>query len=253
MVYASSIADRLNSVAIGLQKNITSEDAFYLMMMCPFHTVYHKKYSPFCEMFSKVEWEGFEYAMDLEQYYKTGYGQVQDLGRTQGVGYVNELLARFTDSPVMDETQTNHTLDDNPKTFPLKKTIYIDFGHDHAMVAVYSAMGLFNVTRLDPSKMQKNRKWFVSDIVPFSARMSAERLRCTNSPQGRWNRAWGKKERDGEYVRILINDGVQPLDFCGGDEDGLCELKEFVKSQRYARTNGDGNFWKCGYEPGAYE
>lgn len=88
-VYASSIVDRLNAAAIGqyitlfasylrpsscvgLQENITAIDAFYLMMMCPLDTLYRKKYSSFCKMFSKPEWEGFEYAMDLEQYYKTG-------------------------------------------------------------------------------------------------------------------------------------------------------------------------------------
>ncbi len=153
-----------------------------------------------------------------------------------------------------DETQTNHTLNDNPKTFPLKRRVYIDFGHDHEMIAVYSAMGLFNVSRPDPSRMHRKRKWFVSAIVPFSARMSAERLQCSKTLRGRWNRSRGnKKKRDGEYVRILINDAVQPLDFCGGDENGLCELKEFVKSQWYARTNGDGNFGRCGYEPGDYE
>jgi hypothetical protein len=58
-----------------------------------------------------------------------------------------------------------------------------------------------------------------------------------------------RNARDGEYVRILVNDGVQPLQFCGGDEDGLCSLADFVKSQNFSRTNGNGRFYKCGYNP----
>ena len=48
------------------------------------------------------------------------------------------------------------------------------------------------------------------------------------------------------YVRILVNDAVQPLKFCGADDgNGMCELEAFVKSQAYARNNGDGDFEKC--------
>lgn len=33
-------------------------------------------------------------------------------------GWVNELLARLTDTAPVDQTTTNHTLDDDPATFP---------------------------------------------------------------------------------------------------------------------------------------
>lgn len=178
------------------------------------------------------------------------YGQTDDLGRIQGVGYVNELLARLTDKPVKDNTQTNHTLDSSPKAFPLKKTMYVDFSHDHAMVAIYSALGLFDGKPLYPTKPQHDRKWVSSRIVPFSGRMSVERLRCTigNRSYGFRSKAQGKS-REEVYVRILINDVLQPLPFCGGDHDGLCKLSDFVISQRFSRTDGDGNFSKCGYDP----
>lgn len=50
---------------------------------------------------------------------------------------------------------------------------------------------------------------------------------------------------DGEYIRILVNDAVQPLEFCGANEDGLCTLGAFVESQAYARNNGNGDWEKC--------
>lgn len=161
------------------------------------------------------------------------YGQ--ELGPVQGVGYVNELLARLTNKPVSDETQTNHTLDSSPETFPLDRTIYADFSHDNQMIAIYSAMGLFrqkvppNPTRPDPFST-----WRAAYLVPFSGRMHVERLEC--------DEFLGRK---GEYVRILVSEEVQPLEFCGGDIHGLCTLEAFVESQSFARENGEGDFEKC--------
>ncbi|KAF7760138.1 hypothetical protein Agabi119p4_10814 [Agaricus bisporus var. burnettii] len=252
-IYANPIAHRLNSAAIDLPENLTAKDVFYLMMMCPFESVYHREYSPFCGMFNITEFKGFEYAIDLEQYYTTGYGQDQGLGRVQGVGYVNELLARLTNRTVKDGTQTNHTLDDNKHTFPLDKKMYVDFSHDHLMTAVYSAIGLFNTSRLDPTEINQGRSWRSSEIMPFSTRMSVERLDCSARTPGRFYNSWSEnvnmKERNGDYVRILVNDVVQRLEFCGGDKEGLCELAKFVDSQGYARSNGNGDFDRCGYEP----
>ena len=54
----------------------------------------------------------------------------------------------------------------------------------------------------------------------------------------------GEKE---EYVRIFVNDARQPLDFCGADDNGMCELQEFVRSQEYARNDGFGDFAACAY------
>jgi hypothetical protein len=153
----------------------------------------------------------------------------------QGVGYVNELLARLTGLPVTDHTQTNRTLDSSPRTFPFDRTIYADFSHDNAMVAIYAALGLFYQRHpLDPSHPDEGRTWVVSKIIPFSGRMVVEKMNC---------RARGY-EGGNEYVRVLVNDRVQPLEFCGG-LDGLCGLGDFVRSQEYARSDGAGDWELC--------
>ena len=97
----------------------------------------------------------FEYASGLDKHYGTGYGQ--RLGRVQGVGYVNELLARLTHRPVSDRTQTNGTLDGDGETFPLGRGIYADFSHDNEMVAIYAAVGRFQGRDLDPRRMDEGR------------------------------------------------------------------------------------------------
>lgn len=181
---------------------------------------------------------------------RSRYGQ--ELGPVQGVGYINELLARLTGQPVRDNTQTNRTLDGSPITFPLDRTIYADFSHDNLMVAVYAAMGLFKqTTHLDPTKPNRDRSWIASRLVPFSSRMVLERMQCRSRPQhlARSSMLGSRskvEEGEGEmYVRVLVNDALQPLEFCGGDDEGLCRLEVFVESQTYARNDGDGDFDKC--------
>ena len=162
------------------------------------------------------------------------YGQ--ELGPVQGVGYVNELLARLTGQPVQDETQTNHTLDDSPVTFPLNLTFYADFTHDNEMISIYSAIGLFEQPQdLDPTQPDPSRTWVISLMVPFSGRMVTEKLTCDESAT----------EKQGEYVRMFVNDALQPLAFCGAGSDGLCTLDNFVESQSFARNNGDGDWPLC--------
>lgn len=249
--FAPPITSRLNAAASGA--NLTDKDTFSLISLCPFETVFLEKGSPFCSIFAEdqISFPGFEYAGDLDKYYGTGYVTSyvadtqllfseyqmvfnrygQELGRVQGVGYVNELIARLTNSPVRDNTQTNRTLDSNPATFPLNRSIYADFSHDNQMIAIYAALGLFNSTALNPTQPDPAHIWRVSDLVPFSARMVVERLDC------------GKQ---GSNVRIFVNDALQPLEFCGGDPRvGICTLKAFVESQSYSRNDGEGDFEKC--------
>ncbi|KLO05907.1 phosphoglycerate mutase-like protein [Schizopora paradoxa] len=225
-IFSQSILNRLNAIAPG--SGLESADIPHLMSLCSFDTIAKEERSPFCSLFNSTEFEDYEYFHDLDKYYKTGYGQ--RLGPVQGVGYVNELLARLTDTPVRDNTQTNRTLDASPDTFPLERPFYIDFSHDNEMVAIYAAMGLFRQeTPLNLTMPEKNRTWRAAKLVPFSSRMVAERLSCGGET----------------FVRVFVNDAIQPLEFCDAKSDGLCNLRNFVHSQSYARNDGEGDFEKC--------
>ena len=187
------------------------------------------------------------------------------MGAVQGVGYINELIGRLTNSPPHHGIQTNKTLLSSERTFPLNRSLYVDFSHDNLMVAVFTAIGLFNQTNgpLDPTKITKDRTWIISEIVPFSGHMTVERLSCSVPPQPLaasrsqpmkwWNwmttnegADYERQEKE-EYVRIFVNDVRQPLHFCGAGEDGMCKLDDFVTSQEYARNDGFGDFERCGY------
>ncbi|KAM5541221.1 hypothetical protein V8D89_005150 [Ganoderma adspersum] len=247
-VFAPRLLKRLNKAAPGVK--LDTSMVFGLMAMCPFESMAkleERGGSPFCALFDEEDFRDFEYHGDVEKYYKDGYGNA--LGAVQGVGYVNELLARLTGTPVRD-----HTTHDPTGEFPLGRTLYADFTHENLMVPVFAALGLFNVSRpLDPrvrpgylsrlglggswhphSLGEEGQRWIASQMVPFSARMVTERLACT-----------ARDGEVGEYVRILVNDAVQPLEFCGAGEDGMCRLEGFVESQGYARRSGDGDFERC--------
>jgi len=246
-VYGPPITARLNGWAPGA--NLTNEDIHGLMMLCAFHTVASVPYgysegsplpfSPFCSLFTPAEFEAFEYSSDLDKYYSTGYGG--RLGRVQGVGYTNELLARLTRSPVIDHTSTNTTLDSDPVTFPLNRTIYADFTHDSILIAVFNALGLFPTRKLKTAHPKPHRVWRASEIMTFSTRMVVEKLTCDRSVRGR--------SASDIYVRIMVNEVVQPLAFCGAKETGpwrgLCQFDAFLESQAYARNDGNGDWDKC--------
>ena len=283
-IAGKDIAARLNSHA--QDANLTAQDAYAIMHMCPFDTVAKEAVSPFCALFTGEDFEIYEYAGDLKKFYKTGYVQrslydqhVTDrffdsygapLGAVQGVGYINELIARLTNSPAHHGLQTNSTLLSSPDTFPLNRTMYVDFTHDNLMVAVFTAMGLFRQADgpLDPTKIARDRTWVTSRMVPFSGHMTVERLSCpvhslrssSKSASAR-RRKWtirhegedededseDREEEKEEYVRVFVNDARQPLHFCGADGDGMCRLEEFVRSQEYARNDGFGDFAACTY------
>ncbi|KAH7128473.1 histidine phosphatase superfamily [Dendryphion nanum] len=211
-----------------LGTNLSVSNIIYLMDMCPFDTLTSPtaKVSDFCHLFTVDEWHQYDYYQSLGKWY--GYGAGNPLGPTQGVGYVNELLARLTEKPVEDHTNTNRTLDSDPKTFPVDRKVYADFSHDNDMSAIFAALGLYNNTKpLSNSTVEgtdKTNGFSAAWTVPFAARMYVEKLACEDDNE--------------EFVRVIINDRVMPLEFCDADEDHKCKLSGFVDSQSFARSGG---------------
>ncbi|KAJ4294823.1 hypothetical protein N0V88_005057 [Collariella sp. IMI 366227] len=227
--FAPPITARLNLNLPGA--NLTDAHTVALMDLCPFNTVALPTgaLSPFCHLFTHSEWQSYDYFQSLGKWY--GFGPGNPLGPTQGVGFVNELLARLTQSPVEDYTSSNSTLDGDERTFPLDRTLYADFSHDNDMMTVLGALGVYD--ELAPEGLDKNVRhgpgesdgFAASWAVPFSSRVYVEKMRCE-----------GHGEE--EMVRVLVNDRVVRLGRCGGDERGLCKLGKFVESMKFARDGG---------------
>lgn len=188
----------------------------------------------------------YDYFQSVGKYYGFSWGNAP-IAPTQGVGYVNELIARLTQSPVQDHTSTNLTLDSDESTFPLKSALYADFSHDNDMMTIFSALGLFNATALLDKEKRLNRNgvemagYAAAWAVPFAGRMYVEKMSCGQEEDGDasgalWNDDEHEKGKD--LVRILVNDRVIPLVNCGADELGRCEVDKFVESLGFARSGG---------------
>ena len=99
------------------------------------------------------------------------------------------------------------------------------------MTAIFSAMGLYNTTALLSNTTiettTETKGYSASWTVPFAARAYFEKMECGSSGQ--------------EYIRVLVNDRVLPLETCGGDALGRCSLERFVESLSFARDGGHWN------------
>lgn len=226
-VFTRNVTARLNAGLPGA--NLSATETIYMMDLCPFNTVADAqgKVSEFCGLFTTDEWRQYDYLQSLGKYY--GYGGGNPLGPTQGVGFTNELIARLTGQSVVAQASINRTLDSNPATFPLNRTLYADFSHDNDMTALFFTLGLYNnTTALSNTTVQSAESldgYSSAWTVPFAARMYVEKMTCDG--------------QDEELVRILVNDRVRPLTGCGADEMGRCTLSAFVDSLGFARAGGD--------------
>jgi hypothetical protein len=212
---------------------LEDDDVTSLMDMCPFDTVSQSSnsttQSPFCDLFTETEWTQYNYLQSLSKYY--GYGAGNPLGPSQGVGFVNELIARLTHTLVHDDTTTNHTLDaPGADTFPLNYTMYADFTHDNGMIPIFFALGLYNSTaplpRTHLQSLDKADGYSAAWTVPFAARAYIEMMQCRSDPSPE------------PFVRVLVNDRVVPLHGCSVDSLGRCRRRDFVNGLTFARSGG---------------
>ncbi|KAL9632988.1 MAG: hypothetical protein Q9164_004969 [Protoblastenia rupestris] len=246
--FLPAITARLSS-ALGPEAKLTDADTIALMDMCPFTVVAGStfpssnkastttktptsndpKTNPFCALFSPTTWQDYSYHQTLQKHY--AYGPGSPLGPTQGVGFVQELIARLTSTPIPYTSTTgsiNRTLDSNPTTFPLDKALYADFSHDNDMTSIFAALSLFSHTpQLNLKEVMSTEEmggYSASRTVPFAGRMVVEKLQCQND--------------DDEMVRVIVNGRVLPFESCGGDERGLCTIGAFLDSLEFARSGG---------------
>ncbi|KAH8700194.1 phytase [Talaromyces proteolyticus] len=237
-VFAPSILKKIKKGLPGAK--LKKKDVPRLMDLCPFETVAQNntnKLSTLCKLFTRSEWQSYDYYNTLGKYY--GYGDGNHLGPTQGVGFVNEVIARMMQSPVSDYTSVNHTLDSDPATFPLNAVLYADFSHDNTITSIYYAFGLYNYTTKLPTNqaqsVAKTHGYSSSWTVPFGSRAYIEMMQCSNP--------WQDSTNGEPLVRMLVNDRVVPLGGCKVDSLGRCRRNDWIKGLEFARNGG--NWGSC--------
>ncbi|KAF9009542.1 histidine phosphatase superfamily [Cyathus striatus] len=202
--------------------DLSVEDVYVMQQMCAYETV-ALGYSTFCELFTEEEWEGFNYSLDLFFWYGSAFGS--PVARIQGIGYVQEMVARLTHTPIeTHNSSTNATLNDSPITFPLNQSLYVDATHEVVVLNIITALNLSNFAANGPlpyTHIPKDRTFRVSELAPFATNVQFQLLECTSL--------------SGPQIRVIINDGVAPLTGirgCPEQKDGMCPVDSFVAAQK---------------------
>ncbi|KAJ3728872.1 histidine phosphatase superfamily [Lentinula raphanica] len=199
--------------------NLTISDLSAMQTLCPYETV-ALGYSAFCDLFTEEEWKGFAYSIDLSFWYGNGPGN--PAVSAQGIGWVQELVARLTQTPITTfDTTTNETI----VTFPLYQPIYVDATHDTVISAILPAMNFTTLAAGGPLPLDHiptNRTYKVQEISPFASRLIGQVLSCPASDTP-------------THIRWILNDGVLPqtgINGCEEDPNGLCEINTFIAGMK---------------------
>ncbi|KAJ7932197.1 phytase, partial [Mycena leptocephala] len=227
-VYLKKALRRLQPQLTGY--TLTIEDVYVFQQLCAYETV-ALGYSKFCELFMEEEWDGFEYSCvnGFARYLNSGFGF--PLARSQGIGYVQELVAQLTHTPISTHnSSTNATLDDNLITFPFGQSLYVDIillmdaTHEVVVLNVLTALNLSTLATEGPlpaDHIPKHRTFRVSQLAPFATNVQFQLLECISVP--------------GPQIRIIVRDGVVPLTGiagCAAQKDGMCAVDAFVAAQK---------------------
>ncbi|EXJ76614.1 uncharacterized protein A1O5_01122 [Cladophialophora psammophila CBS 110553] len=248
-LYLSSAQSRLSQyVPSGF--NLTINDTYAMQSICAYESNYLGR-SDFCTLFTEDEWSGFESTLDIEYFYDYSYGN--PTGRAQGIGYLQELLARLQSQYItVSNSSVNSSLTNNSRSFPLGQKFYADFSHDDIIISVLTAASL-DYLRDPPSLTQyppdPNRHFILSHLTPFSARLVTEVIGCgsgkpvpKNSSQTQYyptQYGYSASDATHKFIRMRLNNGILPLStirggYCGNRSDGMCPLSSFLKSQASA-------------------
>ncbi|KAF7341312.1 Acid phosphatase [Mycena venus] len=179
-IYLADAQKRLAPHLKGFTLNATSLSA--MQQLCAYETV-ALGYSAFCDLFTEEEWKGYEYSVDLSFWYNNGPGN--PAVAAQGIGWVQELVSRLTQTPITEFASTvNGTIVGSNVTFPLSQPIFADATHDTVISAIVVAMNFTSLAATGPlpgTHIPTNRSYIVNQISPFGSNMVGQVLSCPAS------------------------------------------------------------------------
>lgn len=243
--YLKGAVQRLKPYAKGVELDGQLLNA--MQQLCSYDTVAFGR-SDFCGLFTEQEWLDYEYFWDLNFY--GSYGAGSEVGKAQGVGWVNEFMARLTKTPWNESTITseNSTFNNDPQTFPIDRRFYADFSHDSVLTNVLAALNLEEFNQpLDLHRPDPRRKFRTSTIAPYAGRFVFEEILCEKPKQDIHARWFGKGSGSGSrpvkdlqiddgnehLIRLLINEAIvdlHQLKGCDSRPDGMCQRDQFIRA-----------------------
>lgn len=236
----------------------TLNDTYAMQSICAYESGYIGM-SDFCTLFTQDEWDGFENTLDVEYFYDYSFGN--PTGRAQGLGYLQELIARLTNQYITSSNSSvNSTITNNAAQFPLGRPFYADFSHDDILISVMTAMSL-DYFREAPSFNQyppnPARHFRLSKMTPFGARLITEVIGCNSANPAAVHSqrtqyypsqyGYNATTATHKFIRMRLNSGILPLytirgGLCAGRSDGMCSMSNFLQSQANAETLANYNY-----------
>ncbi|KAF1952782.1 3-phytase [Byssothecium circinans] len=231
--------------------DLNIKDVYAMQLLCGYEMQY-VGVSDFCSLFTRTEWQGFEQSLDIRFFYNHAFGN--PTARAQGVGYVEELLARLKGEYITEsDSSVNSSVTQDEENFPLGMKFYADFTHDKMVLGALTALSLDfmrEVPDLQTFPPEEGRLFKISKLVPFAARLVTEVIECgERNPEPvkherihRYISAYRLEEKSDKhrFVRIRLNGAVVPLSSirggkCGGRMDEICRLDRFFESQEQVK------------------
>ncbi|KAJ7153350.1 phosphoglycerate mutase-like protein [Mycena filopes] len=201
-----------------------------VQQLCAYETV-SLGFSKFCDLFTEEEWIGYSYLNDLQFWYSFGPGN--PAVSAQGIGYVQELVSRLTQTRITHfDTTVNGTLVSSNVTFPLGQPIYVDATHDVVISAIVTAMNFTSLAANGPlptDHIPLNHSYIINNIAPFASNLVGQVLSCPAPATS--DSTTTNTNSTSTHIRWLLNDAVVPLTGirgCRPNSDGLCDLSAFV-------------------------
>jgi hypothetical protein len=117
----------------------------------------------------------------LSFYYSQGFGP--PVAAAQGKGYLQQFLARLTDSPIDDSDSANNRAFTNSATyFPLNQSIYADATHEVVVLDTLTALNLTALFSGGPLDIEKrtDSSFSASRVVPFGTHLVVQVLECSS-------------------------------------------------------------------------
>ncbi|KAL2830265.1 histidine phosphatase superfamily [Aspergillus cavernicola] len=218
--YAPAIAERLiteqGNAALGTFTNL---EVFSMQEMCGFETIVRGS-SPWCDVFTRSDWEDFEYARDLLHYYRAGPGNPY-------AGAMGWLWLNATTS----------LLQSGPEDGPL----FFSFVHDGDMAPFLAALDIMKDLKYDPdlptTHRAADRVWRTSSALPMGGRIILERMTCSSTEDG-------SAKGEAGFIRVNINDKIVPLPYCTSGPGYSCPLEELIQFVEHRKLEvGDCLEW----------
>jgi hypothetical protein len=150
----------------------------------------------------------------LSFYYSQGFGS--PVAAAQGKGYLQQFLARLSDTSIdKSDSANNRTFTESSTYFPTDQSIYADATHEVVVLDTLTALNLTALYAGGPLDLQKRTEgqFSASRVVPFGTHLVVQVLECSSC-------------KDTKQIRFIVNDAVVPVhdsyEGCEWNRDGMC-------------------------------